>query len=136
MIFYTTNCHPLSYFLIFFKNPCRFPTVLPDLVQTKTNCIFPFIAPTACNVASGIRVFPCGTQYQSKYKILPNIPLKSNSKNIFYNSTSDDELDHPLSHFIRAIDKLKALNEKLTFLGGRSTILFELLTYRVAALTQ
>ena len=44
-------------------NPRKFPIVLPDLVQTKTNCIFPFIALTVCNVASGIRVFPCGTQY-------------------------------------------------------------------------
>ena len=112
MIFYMTNCHPLPYFLIFSKNPCKFPIALPDPVQTKTNCIFLFIAQTAYNVASGIRVFPCGTQYPWKYKIFPSIPLKSNSKNIFYNCTSDYELDHLLSHFTRAIDRLKVLKKK------------------------
>ena len=59
IIFYITNCHPLPYFLIFFKNPCKFPIALPDPVQTKTNCIFLFIALTACDVESGIWVFPC-----------------------------------------------------------------------------
>ena len=63
-------------------------------------------------IASGIRVFPCGTQYPWKYKIFPNIALKSNSKNIFYNCTSDYELDHLLSHFTRAIDRLKVLKKK------------------------
>ena len=93
-----------------FKNPCIFPIALPDPVQTKTNCIFLFIALTACNVASGIRVFPFGTQYLWKYKI--GIPLKSNSKNIFYNCTSDYELVHLLSHFTRAVDRLKVLKKK------------------------
>ena len=115
MIFYMTNCHPLLYFLVFSKNPRKFPTILPDLVQIKTNCIFLFIALTACNVAAGIKVFPCGTQYPWKYKIFRNIPLKSNSKDIFYNCRSDDELDHLLSHFTRAIDSLKVLNKKLAF---------------------
>ena len=55
---YMKNCHPLSYFLIFSKNSCKFSIALPDPVQTKTNCIFLFIALTACNVASGIRTFP------------------------------------------------------------------------------
>ena len=136
-----TKCHPLPYFLIFSKNPRKFLTVLPDLVQTKTSCIFLFVALTACNVASGIRVFPCGTQHPWKCKIFPNIPLMSNSKNIFYNFTSDDELDHLLSRFTRAVDRLKVLNEKFAFflfvcVFWRSTILFELLTYRVAALTR
>ena len=48
-------------------------------------------------VALGIKAFPCQTQYPWKYKILPNIA--SNSKNIFENFTSDDQLDHLLSHF-------------------------------------
>ena len=116
MIFYKAHCHPLPYFFIFFKNPLKFSIVIPDLVQTKTNCIYLFIALTACNVASGIRLFPYGNQYPCKYKIFPNISLKSNSKNIFYYCTSDDELDHPLSHFTtRAIDRLKFLSEKLLY---------------------
>ena len=69
----------------------------------------------ACNVASGVRVFPCGTQYPWKYKTFPNIPLKSNSKNILYNCTSDDELDLLLWHFTRVVDRLKVLNEKVAF---------------------
>ena len=137
MIFYMTSCHLFPYFLILSKNPRKFPTVLPDLVQTKTNCILLFISLTACNVAPGIRVFRCATQHPWKHKIFPNIPLKSNSKNIFYSSTSDDELDHLLPHFTRAVDTLKVLNEKLAlFCFLTLTILFELLTYRVAALTR
>ena len=116
MSFYMTNCHPLPYFLIFSKNPRKFSTDFPNLVQTKTNCIFLFIAQTVCNVLSGIRVFPRETQYPWKYKIFRNIPLKSKSKNIFYNNcTSDDELAHLLSPFTRAIDELKVRNENLTF---------------------
>ena len=115
MIFYKAHCHPLPYFLIFFKNPRKFSIVIPDLVQTKTNCIFLFIALTTCNVALGIRLFPYGNQYPWKYKIFPNISLKSNSKNIFYYCTSDDKLDHLLSHFTRAIDRLKFLSEKLLY---------------------
>ena len=131
------NCHPLSYFLFFSKNPYKFPSVLTNLVQIKTNCVFLFIALTACNVASGIRVFQCRTQYPWKYKILPYIRLKSTSKEIFYNCTSDDELDHLLSHFARAIDRLKVLNEKLScFFFWRTINLFKMLTYKVAALTR
>ena len=115
MIFYMTNYHPLPYFLIFSKNPRKLPTVVPDIVQTKANFIFLFISLTAFNVASGIRVFRCGTQHPWKDKIFPNIPLKSNSKNIFYNCTSDDELDHLLQHFTRTIDRLKVLIKKLAF---------------------
>ena len=114
MILYLTDCHPLPYFLVFSKNPRKFPTVLPDLVQIKTNCIFLVVALTACNVVLGNRIFPCGTQYPWKYTFFPNIPLKSNSKKIFYNCTFDDELDHLLSHSTRAIDRFK-VNEKLAF---------------------
>ena len=97
---------------LFLPASLQISIALPDPVQTRTNCIFLFIALTACNVASGIRVFPCGTQYPWKYKIFPSIPLKSNSKNIFYNFTSEYELDHLLSHFTRAIDRLKVLKKK------------------------
>ena len=38
------------------------------VVQTKANCIFSFIALTACNVASVIRVFPC--------QVWNSIPMK------------------------------------------------------------
>ena len=41
-VFYMTNYHPLSYFLIFSKDPSKFPIALPDPIQTKTNCIFLF----------------------------------------------------------------------------------------------
>ena len=68
---------------------------------------------------------PYGTQYSWKYKIFPNIPLKSNSKNIFYNCTSDDELDHLLSHFTSAIDRLKVLDGKQAFFDVQQV--FELL---------
>ena len=117
---------------LFQKSSQIFDRFTKSIVQTKTNCIFRFVALTACNVALGIRVISYEIQYLWKYNIFRN---KSNSKNVFCNFTSDDELGHLLLHFTRAIGRLKDLNENLAFFL-RSTILFELPTYRVAALTQ
>ena len=46
-----------------------------------------------------------------KIQNLPKHSFKVKLKEYLYNCTFDDELDHLLSHFIRAIYRLKVLNE-------------------------